>query len=72
MPKPKRNTDQALFEELLTRNGIEFSARKHDEDKTQVVMELHHGHHKINTFLHCFCEFRFNADGSLAMIAFGY
>lgn len=64
-------TDQQQFEDLMLRNGIEVRKRKDRDNLDWVVVEIVKGE-KVNTFSHCFCEFRFHADGSLAQVSFGY
>ena len=65
-------TDQQQFEDLMARNGVTVRKLKPDWDHPDLVaLEIEHGD-KVDTMGHCFCEFRFNADGSLAQISFGY
>jgi hypothetical protein len=65
--------DQEQFEAMLTRNGVQFfkSAPSHDHPGLTVI-EIDDRSPKVHTMTHCYCEFRFNADGSLAEISYGY
>lgn len=64
-------TDQQQFEDMMTRNGIVTRKVEDQDEPTLVVVSIERGD-KVNTFSHCFCEFRFHADGSLAQVSFGY
>jgi hypothetical protein len=63
--------DQEQFEAMLARNGVTVSKWQDKDNPEWTVVEIAGGE-KVDTFSHCFCEFRFTADGELARISFGY
>ena len=65
-------TDQQEFATMLLRNGITVRKRQSIDEPTLTILEIDHSSDKVDTMSHCFCEFRFHADGSLAQISFGY
>ena len=66
-------TDQEQFTAMLLRNGVKFRIHAKDFDHPEwTVIEIDNCSPKVNTMGHCFCEFRFNANGSLAENSYGY
>ena len=64
-------TDQQQFEDMMLRNEIIVRKWKDRDHNDWTVVSIEKGE-KVDTFSHCFCEWRFHADGSLAQVSFGY
>jgi hypothetical protein len=66
-------TEREQFEVMLTSHGVPVWHNRPDTDDPPGTVIVEIGHAGIvNTFNHCFCEFRFDASGNLSEIRFGY
>jgi hypothetical protein len=59
---------------MLTAHDVKFRQRSYvnDDGETGVEITIDNRSAIVNTFAHCYCEFRFTDGGALAGISFGY
>jgi hypothetical protein len=64
-------TDREAFDAMLCRAGIAFRVERPD-DGVGVSYTIDNRSDHVNTFAHCFCEFRFTPSGKLDCVSYGY